>query len=74
MTTHPLLTILCAGVCLALLTACDCELPDRWKGAALDGCSSAGDVTCCSYSDSQCTYTVCQTSCGDPEQSGWYCL
>jgi hypothetical protein len=55
------------------LVACDCELPDRWKGASLDGCSEAGDIVCCSYSNDNCSYTVCQDVCGEPEQTSWYC-
>lgn len=64
---------LIVALLMAGLAACDCELPDTWEGADLDGCSEAGNVTCCSYSNSRCSYTVCQDACGEPEQASWYC-
>jgi hypothetical protein len=65
-------TLMVALLMLSMV-ACDCELPDRWKGASLDGCSEAGDIVCCSYSNDNCSYTVCQDVCGEPEQTSWYC-
>jgi hypothetical protein len=68
------LSVLVVSLLSACLISCDCELPDRWKGASLDGCSEAGDIVCCSYSDDRCSYTVCQDVCGEPEQTSWACF
>lgn len=55
------------------LAACDCpEAPDEWRGASLDGCSSAG-FTCCSYSNDSCFYTLCQEACGEWQEESWAC-
>ena len=67
-------TILALASMLTLVTACDCEAPDEYQGATLDGCSEAGDIVCCSYSDDRCAYTVCQDVCGEPEQTSWACF
>lgn len=72
--TRPTIRTSAAALLLTALAACDCELPDTYRGATLDGCSEAGDVTCCSYSDSRCSYTLCQTACGDHEETSWYCF
>ena len=69
----PLAPVVALAVSALALAACDCELPDTWEGGTLDGCSAAGDVECCSYSTSRCSYTVCMTACGEPEQASWYC-
>jgi hypothetical protein len=66
-------TILALASMLTLVTACDCEAPDEYQDATLDGCSEAGDTACCSYSSDRCAYVLCSSSCGEWDESSWYC-
>ena len=57
---------------LLLLTAGGCcEQPPTYKGAPRTGCSTVGDVTCCTYSDDSCSYILCSDYYWD--ETSWYC-
>lgn len=62
-------------ILVVALAGCVCEeAPSEYRGAALDGCSTAGDASCCSYSGESCSYILCQTGCGEWGLESWACL
>jgi len=65
-------------VLVAFVWGCACEdAPPTWRSAPLNGCSEAGDTTCCSYANfaasSGCSYTICATGCAAWDQTSSYC-
>lgn len=53
------------------------EPPATHKGAELTGCAGheSDQIRCCSYSGSDCSYTLCRDACyGDFREESYGCL